>query len=206
MADDVFLVLHGWGGNKPEHWQEHLVGKLKDAGKRVHYPKMPDPTAPDLNAWLTRVQGEIEEIQSQTPDAPLTVLTHSLGSITWMHLAASGGAGGKQVADRALLVAPPYVLPEAPPPDAPPSVTAFFPPPLDPAAIKAIARETVIVASDTDDYATFDQTSGYAAKLSVPIHLLKGAGHISPYYGYGEWPWVLEWCLKRADLPPQPRS
>lgn len=205
MADDVFLVLHGWGGNKPEHWQEHLVGKLKEAGKRVHYPKMPDPTAPDLNAWLTRMQGEIEEIQSQTPDAPLTVLAHSLGSITWMHLAASRGVSAQQVADRVLLVAPPYVLPQAPPPDAPPSVTAFFPPPLDPAAIKAIARETVIVASDTDDYATFDQTSGYAAKVEVPIQMLKGAGHISPYYGYGEWPWVLEWCLKRADLPPQPR-
>src|SRR5262249_23264224 len=24
-AQDTFLILHGWGGNKPEHWQEHLV-------------------------------------------------------------------------------------------------------------------------------------------------------------------------------------
>jgi predicted alpha/beta hydrolase family esterase len=205
MANDLFLILHGWGGNKPAHWQEHLVARLSEAGARVHYPKMPDPTAPDLAAWLQRLQGELAEIQKESPDAPLTVLAHSLGSITWMHFAAGNGASGRQVADRVLLVAPPYVLPQAPPPDAPPSVAAFFPPPFDPQAVRTTARETVLVASDTDDFATFDQSSGYAAKLDIPIHLLKGAGHISPYYGYGEWPWVLEWCLRRADLPPQPR-
>ena len=32
MAENVFLILHGWGGNKPEHWQEHLNSKLKEAG------------------------------------------------------------------------------------------------------------------------------------------------------------------------------
>ena len=43
MADDIFLILHGWGGNKPAHWQEHLYNALTDAGKKVHYPKMPTP-------------------------------------------------------------------------------------------------------------------------------------------------------------------
>lgn len=205
MANDVFLILHGWGGNKPAHWQEHLYQKLTETGAKVHYPKMPDPSAPDLTGWLDRLKGELAEIQAQTPDAPLTVLTHSLGSITWMHFAATNGASGKQIADRVLLVAPPYVIPQIPPIDVPPTVAAFFPPPCDPAAIKTAARETVMIASDTDDYATYDQSQGYALKLEVPIHLLKGAGHISPYYGYGEWPWVLEWCLRRADLPPQPR-
>lgn len=205
MANDVFLILHGWGGNKPEHWQEHLYRRLTEQGQRVHYPKMPHPAEPDLNAWLERLKGELAEIAQQSPDAKLTVLAHSLGSITWMHFAAATGAFGRPVADRALLVAPPYVLPQAPPTDVPPTVAAFFPPPLDSAAIRATAAETVLVASDTDDYATFDQTSGYAAKLDIPIHLLKGAGHISPYYGYGEWPWALDWCLRRADLPPLPR-
>ena len=205
MAENVFMLLHGWGGNKPEHWQEHLYTGLKEAGETVYYPKMPNPAAPDLASWLRRAQEELETVAVKSPGAPLTVLAHSMGSITWMHLAAANGPNGKQLADRVLLVAPPYILPEAPPLDAPASVTAFFPPPFVPAAIRAAGRETVLVASDTDDYATFDQSSGYAAKLEVPVHLLKGAGHISPYYGYGEWPWVLEWCLRRADLPPQPK-
>ena len=204
MAEDVFLILHGWSGNKPEHWQEHLVGKLRAEGRTVVYPKMPDPAAPDLQAWL-EAMNEALRTATQDANARVTVLAHSLGSITWMHLAAQPNMRTVQSVDRVLLVAPPYMLSQAPPPDVPPTVAAFFPPPLDAAAIKALAHETVIVASDTDDYATFDQTSGYAAKLDVPVHLLKGAGHISPYYGYGEWPWALEWCLRRAELPPQPR-
>jgi uncharacterized protein len=206
MADNVFLLLHGWGGNKPEHWQEHLNRKLKEAGATVYYPQMPNPAAPELSAWLARAKEELATIGAQSPGAKLTVLAHSMGSITWMHVAADHGAAGSPLADRVLLVAPPYILPQAPPPDAPASVAAFFPPPFDPVAVRAAANETLLVASDTDDYATFDQSSGYAAKLGVPIHLLKGAGHISPYYGYGEWPWVLEWCLGHADLPPQPNK
>ena len=206
MANDVFLILHGWGGNKPAHWQEHLYNLLVAEGQKVHYPKMPNPTEPNLAAWLSTIQAELDVIAQESPDSTLTVLTHSLGSISWMHLAAQNGASGKQIADRVLLIAPPYIVPAIPPIDVPPTVTEFFPPPTDPAAIQAAARETVLIASDTDDYATYDQSSGYALKLGVPIQLLKGAGHISPYYGYGEWPWVGEWCLRRAELPPQPRS
>ena len=72
-------------------------------------------------------------------------------------------------ADRVLLVAPPYVVREVPPLDAPPGTADFFPPPFDPAGIASLSRATVLVASDTDDYATFDQSAAYADKLGVPI-------------------------------------
>ena len=206
MAEDIFLILHGLGGNKPTHWQEYLYTKLTEAGKKVHYPKMPDPASPDLAAWKDRVKGELSEIAAQSPDTPLTVLTHSMGAVIWMHVAADNGANGAKLADRVLLIAPPYVLPAAPPLDMPESIGAFFPPPLDPAAIANAAASTVVIASDTDDYATFDQSAGYAAKLGVEIHKLSGGGHISPYYGYGEWPWMLEWCLRQAELPPLPNK
>lgn len=203
MAKDIFLLLHGWGGNKPEHWQEYLFTKLTETGCKVHYPKMPDPTAPDPAAWQERLRNELAEIASQSPDAKLTVLAHSLGSINWMRYVVNvNGAGGKQIADRVLLVSPPYILPEAPPLDLASGAPAFFPPPFDPAAMTASAATTTIIASDTDDYTTYDQAVGLAAKVGVPIELLKGGGHISPYYGYGEWPWVLEWCLRRAEFPP----
>ena len=201
MAHDTFLILHGWGGNKPAHWQEHLVAALnaEDGRVKVHYPRMPDPTAPDLAAWLAKVDEEMGEI----PDgAPLTVVCHSLGAITWMH---HTPRATRRRADRVLLVAPPYVMPGIPPTDAPPGVEGFFPPPMDADAIARAAGETHIVATDTDDYATFEQSKAYADRLRVPIHLLAGAGHISPYWGYGEWPWVHDWCLSRAELPPQPR-
>ncbi len=199
--EEVFLILHGWGGNKPEHWQEHLTRGLTAAGQTVHYPKMPDATAPDPDAWMDALHGALGAIPA---DAALTVLAHSLGAINWMRHAAMPERPGPR-AGRVLLVAPPYVVPQIPRLDAPPGAAGFFPPPLDKAGIAALSRETVLVASDTDDYATFDQSAAYADGLGVPIHKLAGAGHISPFYGYGEWPWALEWALRRASLPPQPK-
>jgi uncharacterized protein len=196
---DVFLILHGWGGNKPAHWQEHLYTALTAAGATVHYPKMPEPTAPNLAAWQARLN---EELAALPADQTVTIVTHSLGAINWLHFAATAT---KQVAERVLLIAPPYVIPEIPPTDAPPGVGGFFPPPLSAEGIALAAKETHFIASDSDDYATFEQTKAYADRLNVPIHLLPGAGHISPYWGYGEWPWIAEWCLRQAELPPQPR-
>ncbi len=204
MADEVFLILHGWGGNKPAHWQEHLTASLSAAGKTVRYPKMPDPGAPNLTLWLETLDAELKSINADFPGAKLTVLAHSLGTINWLHYV-DKNSNSMAAAERVLLVAPPYVVPQLPPIDVPPSVTEFFPPPVNPASILSACPHTVMVSSDTDDYSTFDQSSGYAQKFEIPIYLLKGAGHISPYYGYGEWPWVLQWCLRTSDLPPQPK-
>ena len=199
---EVFLILHGWGGNKPAHWQEHLVQRLTAAGMDVRYPKMPEPMAPDPQAWMEALHATLAEIPA---DATLTVLAHSLGAINWMHHAAMSEHPGPQ-ADRVLLVAPPYVIREIPPLDAPPGAAGFFPPPMAKEGIATLSRETVLVASDTDDYATYDQSSAYADGLGIPIYKLAGGGHISPYYGYGEWPWVLDWALGKAALPPQPNK
>lgn len=201
---DLILILHGWGGNKPAHWQEHLYTALTEAGANVVYPQMPDPTAPNKEAWLAKLGDVLKDAAAQKGDGKLTVVTHSLGAISWLHYAASDSATAG-LADRVLLVAPPYVIPEIPPTDAPPGVPGFFPPPLSKEGIAKVARETAFVASDNDDYATFEQTKAYADRLEVPIHLLSGAGHISPYWGYGPWPWIADWCLGRADLPPQPK-
>ena len=203
---EVFLILHGWGGNKPEHWQEHLAVKLIEAGADVRAPKMPDPMNPEPGAWMGALHAALAAVPG---DATLTVLAHSLGAINWMHHAARAEDSPEPhpgpKADRVLLVAPPYVIREIPPLDAPPGAADFFPPPLSKDGIAAVARETVLVASDTDDYATFDQSSAYAAGLGVDIQKLPGGGHISPYYGYGEWPWVFEWAMRRAGLPPLPK-
>lgn len=205
MEEQVVLILHGWGGNKPEHWQEHLYTALVNANVPVHYPEMPYPASPEPASWLAAVRKEMGKIAMHYPDVPLTVVAHSLGAITWLHVVGAVAAAPMPLADRVLLVAPPYLLPQAPPPDVPPGAPDFFPPPLYLSAIHATAREMLMVCGDNDDYATCDQTRGYGAALDIPVHVLPGAGHISPYYGYGEWPWVMDWCLGKTTLPPQPK-
>jgi predicted alpha/beta hydrolase family esterase len=203
---DVFLILHGWGGNKPAHWQNHLAEKLAAEGADVRAPKMPDPTDPSPDAWMSVLHAALSDVPA---GATLTVLTHSLGAINWIrHAAMSQQADFARPgvrADRVLLVAPPYVVPAIPPLDLA-GAAGFFPPPLSPEGIQAVAGETTIIASDSDDYATFDQSSAYAHGLGVDIQKLSGAGHISPYYGYGEWPWVFEWAMRRAAMPPLPNT
>ncbi len=203
---NAFLLLHGWGGNKPDHWQEHLARELAAEGQDVHYPKMSNPTAPDPKAWMDTLHAALAAIPQ---DANLTVLAHSMGAINWIRHAAMAQSMGESrpgpQAARVLLVAPPYVVREVPPLDLAGAV-GFFPPPLDKAGIALAARETTLVESDTDDYATFDQASAYADALGIAIEKLAGAGHISPYYGYGAWPWVRDWALGRASLPPQPNK
>lgn len=196
---NVVLILHGWGGNKPEHWQEWLAAELRAAGAEVHYPRMPDPASPRLAAWIAAVHDAVRDLPGRRATR---VVCHSLGAITWMHYAT---VASERLTDQALLVAPPYVSRDLPPADTPPGIAGFFPPPLDPNAIALAAGSTVILYGEGDCYGTEDQTKAYADALSVPMHAVAGAGHISPYWGYGSWPWVLDWCLGKADLPPVPR-
>lgn len=199
MSEAPVLILHGWGGNKPEHWQEEMV-RNPPAGTRCIYPAMPDPKNPDPVAWIAAQEAAFAELESEA--SRLTVVAHSLGAITYLHVASRAN---RQLADRVLLVAPPYVVPGIPPWSAPPGVDQFFPPPLDAQALARSAREIHLVGGDNDDYATWEQMETFAKRLEIACTCLPGAGHLSPYWGYGRWPWVEEWCGGRADLPPQPK-
>ena len=53
-----FLILHGWEGSGPEHWQSWLAERLRAAGEVVAYPALPDPYAPRLGAWLRALDAE----------------------------------------------------------------------------------------------------------------------------------------------------
>jgi Acetolactate synthase len=102
-----------------------------------------------------------------------------------------------------LLVAPPYVSPLVPPADTPPGISSFFPPQLSADCIRKAARETTIIAGEGDCYGTEDQIKAYSDRLNIPMYTLQAAGHVSPYWGYGAWPWVRDWALGKVGFPPQ---
>jgi len=197
VRQEVFLLLHGTGGNAPGHWQHFLAKELRAAGKVVQYPRLPRAGVPLLKNWMPALAKELEGIE---PDSCLTVVTHSRGCILWMHHAAQHvGNAPPIVAERALLVAPPFHAQE---PDGP---RLFFPAPLSSEGAANVARSTAIVASDDHEFASFVEAERYASGLGVPIYKLPSSGHISPAYGYGDWPWVLNWCLGSSGFPPEPR-
>ena len=166
-----FLILHGYEGNGPDHWQSWLAERLRAAGEEVRYPELPDPDAPSLSAWLERLEAE------RAPDGGEVVLAHSLGCLLWLHHRAQGGPP----AQRALLVAPP--CPSAVR-DAP-EIAGFFPVPVtgDDGARWA--------ASDDDPYCP----EGVKKLYSGPVDVLEGAGHVNEDTGFGPWPLAERWAL-----------
>ncbi len=167
-----FLILHGYEGSGPGHWQPWLAERLAGAGHDVAFPELPDPFHPRLDAWLEALRplrrpGDI-------------VVCHSAACCLWLHHRARGG----QPAERALLVAPPLPDPMID------ELDSFFPVPLEP----QLAREARVVCSDADPYNPRGAIERYAEPLGVPVDVIADAGHINPESGYGPWPAVERWA------------
>ncbi|MDX6639832.1 MAG: serine hydrolase [Solirubrobacteraceae bacterium] len=182
-----FLILHGWQGSGPGHWQTWLAERLAAAGETVRYPDLPDPDEPDASQWADSIHAELEALTGER-----TVVCHSLACLLWAREAARIAESGP--VDRLLLVAPPCPVTPIP------GVHALYPTPLDPAAMAASAREARVVGSDRDPYCPAGPERSFARPLELPIDILEGAGHINTDAGYGPWPAVEAWCLHGTAL------
>ena len=54
MRRPSYLILHGYQGSGPGHWQTWLAGRLRSGDAAVHYPDLPDADAPALHALAGR--------------------------------------------------------------------------------------------------------------------------------------------------------
>ena len=167
-----YLILHGWQGSGPDHWQTWLAERLRADGHEVRYPDLPDPDSPRLHAWLQA----LEEQRTESD----TVICHSLACLLWVH----HHVWGAPPAERVLFVAPPCMS------DPPPEIAGFFPVPFTPPA----AENARLVHSDDDPYCPAGAKTTFADPLGIETDLVPGAGHINPDSGYGPWPAVLDWC------------
>src|SRR5436305_476946 len=66
-----FLILHGWQGSGPDHWQTWLARRLADAGEDVRYPDFPEPDFPQVEDWAQTLHAELAECEAEC-----TVLCH----------------------------------------------------------------------------------------------------------------------------------
>jgi hypothetical protein len=180
-TDRAFLILHGWGGSGPEHWQTWLAARLRATGERVRYPVLPDPDQPRLDVWRHALDHELRAMPGHR-----TVVCHSLAVLLWLHHARQADA---VAVDRLLLVAPPG------PSANNPQVASFFPPPIDAARLCRSAGEILLVCSAADPFCPELAAIHYGESLGVAVHLLPDAArHVNVASGFGPWPWVEEWC------------
>lgn len=181
----AFLILHGWRGSGPDHWQTWLARRLGQAGEHVRYPALPAPDEPDLDAWAQALHAELDALGERADD--VVVLCHSLACLLWAREAAA--IAGAHPVDRVLLVAPPCPVTPIP------GVRELYPTPLDAAAVAHSAREARVVGTDHDPYCPAGHGRSFAEPLGLPLDVLPGAGHVNPEAGFGPWPAVEAWCL-----------
>jgi predicted alpha/beta hydrolase family esterase len=178
----MVIIVYGYEGSGPGHWQRWLETELQRRGVRVLLPELPEPAAPQKDAWVAA----LADIIAAHGAPPLTFVCHSLGCWALDHLLAERGV---PTARAALLAAPPspYLVFDA--------VDSFFPPPRRRAAWAPLAARTLVVGSDNDDFASAEELAGLAAHLGTACKIIPGAGHLNPASGYGPWPFALEWAL-----------
>ncbi|MCY0916867.1 alpha/beta hydrolase [Streptomyces sp. H27-G5] len=193
LAEDGFLILHGWQNHRPAgHWEHWLAERLTAAGHAVDYPALPDPDHPDLEVWLAELRERLGALRGRRR----TVVCHSLACVLWLHAAARGDVAVP--VDRVLLVAPPsagYL-------GRYPEVAAFAPPRVSAAQLYAGAGYVRMVGGDDDPCCPQGADAVFAEPLGLPVDVLAGQGHLGEDAGYGPWPSLLDWCVGRDDDAP----
>jgi len=175
----MIVIVYGYDGSGPGHWQRWLEEELKRRDAAAVIPDLPEPAAPQKEAWVRALAAVV----AGAPP-PVTFVCHSLGCWAVDHLLAERGAGGVHAA---LLVAPPspYLLFEP--------VESFLPPPRLAAAWAPIAPRTLVVGSDNDDFTAPEEFAEIARALGVRHQIIPAAGHLNVASGYGAWPFTLGW-------------
>ena len=181
-----YLILHGYEGSGPDHWQTWLADRLQRGDDTVAYPELPSPYAPNLQAWRTALEEQLREL----PGKPV-VVCHSLACLLWLHHSAQPVLEGG-LAERVLLVAPPSNA------GAPREILNFFPVPLEPERLAGAAAVTRLVCAPDDPYCPEGAVREYGEPLGLECDVLDGAAHINPDSGYGQWPAVEAWCRGEA--------
>ena len=167
-SDTDILVVPGYGGSGPEHWQSRWEAKLTTA-RRV---EQDDWSRPDPATWPSRITDAVA-----AATRPVVVVAHSLGVIALVKAAPALPSG---IVRGAFLVAPadieePGLEPEM--------LAAFAPIPRDP-----LPFPSLLVASRNDPYCAYDRAEDLGYAWGSAVVDAGEAGHLNPESGFGPWP------------------
>lgn len=161
-----YLIVPGWRGSGPAHWQSHWERELGNASR----VEMPDWEHPRRDAWVSSLDQAIRA----APEPPV-LIAHSLGCLAVAHWAEHGTSRVRG----ALLVAPADLDRKA----CPPNLREFSPVPR-----AALRFPTRVVASDNDPFGALPRIIEIAFAWGSEVTVLEAAGHINVEAGYGPWP------------------
>ena len=163
MTFTSIIIVPGWRGSGPGHWQTLWAERLPQARRVVQ----DDWHTPTRSAWVARLEETVLEQPS-----PVVIVAHSLGCITTAHMKPEAAA---RVCG-ALLVAPAD-------PERRAVLSDFAPVPY-----AGLPYRSILVASSNDPYCPIRLAGAYARAWGSEFVRLQNAGHINVDSGHGEWP------------------
>lgn len=189
-SDIDILMVPGWSGSGPNHWQTRWERNLKTA-RRV---EQTDWLHPHRDEWVGCL---ISTIAKSSSDVPIVIIAHSLGVATTVHAALEippGAVAG------IFLVAPADVDNAQSWP-----VTEGYTFDLDHNGFAPMPRHrlpvpSAVIASRNDPYCTFTRATDMAATWGSTLIDAGEVGHINIASGHGPWPEGLMqfgWFLKQ---------
>jgi predicted alpha/beta hydrolase family esterase len=170
------LIVPGWSGSGPDHWQSRWERSLKTA-RRIEQQHWREP---DREAWSGRILTAVAQAT-----LPPVLVAHSLGVAAVVHAAAKLPRG---LVAGALLVAPADVdnagsWPLTDGEVLPAEETGFAPLPLSPLPFPAM-----MIASSNDAYCHQDRARALAQAWGAGFVDAGAQGHINTASGHGPWP------------------
>jgi len=168
-AAPTVLILPGWLGSGPEHWQSHWE-RTHPAYRRV---QQRDWERPDRAQWVAALDRAVAEV-----DGPVVLAAHSLGCITTVHWAAHPRWAHEHVRGALLVAAADIERTDFVAP-----ATGFGPIPL-----VLLPFPSILVASSDDPYCAPARAEYFAACWGSRFVTLGPAGHINAEAGFGPWP------------------
>jgi uncharacterized protein len=162
------LIIPGFRGSDPEHWQSRWEAKLPSARRVLQE----DWERPKLAAWRARI---VEEVARS--GRPVILIAHSLGVLAAVHAAPLFPDGKVK---GGFFVAPPSqkilsIFDTVDP--------AFLTLPKEPLALPAL-----LIASRNDQYASFEDSEALAKTLGTKLADAGFSGHINSESSHGPWP------------------
>ncbi|PTM42410.1 alpha/beta hydrolase [Bosea sp. 124] len=167
-SDTDILIIPGWSGSGPDHWQSRWVTKLSTA-RLVEQEDWYKPSRP---VWAERI---IHAVRAST--RPVVLVAHSAGVSAVAHAAEHLKPG--EVAG-AFLVAPASERAKA---AVPGMATDFIP-----HRRELLPFRSVLIASTDDPYCTLQEAQELAEVWGAEFVDAGESGHINAESGHGPWP------------------
>ena len=177
MNPTPVLILPGWQGSGPGHWQ-------------TRWEALPGHERVEQHDWMRPLRGDwIARLDEVLVDrgGPVLLAAHSLGCLLVAAWAAHSRHTGR--VRGALLVAPPDLSRE----DLRHALPGWWPVPRE-----RLPFASAVVASRDDPYGAFAQAEQRARDWGSTLHDAGACGHINADSGLGDWPQGQAW-LRALD-------